>query len=158
MSKDRWVHAFIHTLRTIPRAWYVQEELHPQTTYWDPLEVQFVRNFSFRGNEAHMIEALKAIKQVMFTPEPLVEGGPDENFLQYLYDTESPGYATYDKVDAEPKEDWLDGLRHLTFRETEGERDIRESPSTGGAHLLPLKLRKHLGTEDKPKITSVGDY
>lgn len=60
------------------------------------------------------------IKQVLFTLEPLVEGGPNENFLQYLEYMESLGYETYDKVDTKLEEDGLDELRHLTFMEIEG--------------------------------------
>lgn len=58
MLKNRWVHAFTHMLGTIPRAWYDQEELHQKITYWDTVEVQFVSNVSFRGDEAQMTEAL----------------------------------------------------------------------------------------------------
>jgi len=72
----------------------------------------------------------------------LVEGGPEENFLQYLFDMESPRYLTCDKVEAELEEDGLNGLRHLTFKETKGERDIQESPSIASSHHLPVKLRK----------------
>lgn len=68
-------------------------------------------------------------------------------------------YGTCEKVDAESEVDGLDGLRHLTFEETKGERDIWESHSKEGAHMLPMKLRKtNVGMEDKPKITSMGDY
>lgn len=55
---------------------------------------------------------------------------------------ELPRVVTYDKIDAEPEEDGLEGLRHLVFEEIEGERKIRENPSTEGTHLLPMKLRK----------------
>ena len=66
---------------------------------------------------------------------------------------------TCDKIDVELEEDGLEGLRHLAFEEIEGERGIRENPSTEGAHLLPMKPRKqNVGMEDKPKITLVGDY
>jgi len=53
----------------------------------------------------------------------------DESFMQYLSNRDSLEYVTCDKVDAEPEEDGLDGLRHLTFEETKGERYIREIPS-----------------------------
>jgi len=55
---------------------------------------------------------------------------------------EFPGVVTYDKIDTKPEEDRLEGLRHLAFEETEGERWIQENPLIEGAHLLPVKLRK----------------
>jgi len=125
----------------------------------DALKTQFVDDFLFKDSEDKMIEPLQAVKGVLFTPEMQVEGEHEENFLQYLFDVESPRLVTCDRVDVEPGEDGLEGLRHLAFEETEGERGIRESPSTEGAHLLPMKLRKqNVGTEDKPKIALVGDY
>lgn len=93
------------------------------------MEAQFVRNFSFRGNDECMTETLHAIKRVLFAPGQLVEGCLDESFLQCLYDINSTEYASYDKVDAKIEEDGLDGLRHMTFEGTEGERDIQEIPS-----------------------------
>lgn len=77
-----------------------------------------------------------------------------------MYEIELQGYATYDRVDVGPDyNEGMDGLTHLAFGETEGERDICENPLTKGAHLLPLKLRKqNFMLEDKPKITSMGDY
>jgi hypothetical protein len=63
------------------------------------------------------------------------------------------------KVDKEPDEDDLEELRHLSFHETEGERDIKDGPIIDAPHLLPLKLWKHnIRTDDKPKLASIGDY
>jgi len=65
----------------------------------------------------------------------------------------------YGKVDKEPDKDDLEGLRHLTFHETEGGRDIQEGPFTDALHLLPLKLWKNnIGTEDKPKLAPIKYY
>ena len=88
------------------------------------MEVHLISNFSFIGDKAQMTEALQAIKGFMFTPEPLVEGGPDENLFHYLYEIEMPRYAACDRVDIGSNDDDLEGLRHLTFGEIEGERDI----------------------------------
>lgn len=86
-------------------------------------------------------------------------GGHKENFLQYLFDMESPRLVTCERIDAELEEDILEGLRHLAFEETEGERGIHKSPSTKGTHLLPVKLRnQNVVMEEKPKIATVGDY
>jgi len=38
-------------------------------------------------------------------------------------------------------------------------RGIKEYPVTYAPHLKPLKLKKlNIGTEEKPKIASIGDY
>jgi len=106
-----------------------------------------------------MTEVLQVVKGVFLGPEMLVEGEHEEKFLQYLFDMESLGLVTYDRINAKPEEDGLEVLRHLAFEETEGERGICESPSIEGTHLLLVNLRKqNVGTEDKPKIASVGDY
>lgn len=123
------------------------------------MKTQFINNLSFKDSEAQMREVLQVVKGVLFSLEMLVEGEHEENFLQYLFDMESPGLVTYDRIDAKAEEDGLEVLRHLAFEETEGERGIRESPSIEGTHLLPVRLRKHnVGMEDKPKIASIGDY
>ena len=56
-------------------------------------------------------------------------------------------------------DDNLEDLRHLYFEETKGERDIKEESMTEGIHLLPLRTKKlNIGTEDKPKLATIGDY
>ena len=157
--KELWVHAFIHTLGTILQAWYIQVEIREKTSDWNAMATQFINNFSFKDVDQHMTETLYAIKRILFTPGQLSEGCVDEMFLQYLYDIGSPEYMACDKVDAKPDKDGLEGLRHLTFEETEGERDIQESPAGEASHLLLMKLRnQYIGIEDKPKMASVGDY
>jgi len=115
LPSNRWVHTFIHTLGTIARALYIQEQLRQQMASWGTLEAYFIDDFSFKGNEAQMSELLQAIKGVLFTPKTLVEGGHEEKFLQCLYDMELSGFVTCDKIDVELEEDGLEGLRHLAF-------------------------------------------
>lgn len=56
-------------------------------------------------------------------------------------------------------DDDLEGLRHLYFGETEGEKDIQEDSKTKGIHLLPLKTKKmNIRTKDNPKLESIIDY
>lgn len=106
-----------------------------------------------------MTEVLQVVRGVLFTLETLVEGEHEENFLQCLYDMESPDFVTCNIIDAKPEENGLEGLRHLAFEETEGERGIQENPLTEGTHLLPVKLRKYnVGMKDNPRIALVGDY
>lgn len=44
-------------------------------------------------------------------------------------------------VSANPEEDDLEGLRHLTFQETKGEMDLQEGSVRYATHLLPVKLQ-----------------
>lgn len=62
-------------------------------------------------------------------------------------------------MDKEPDEDDLEGLRHLSFRETEGKRGIKEGPITDAPHLLSMNLWEHnIGMDDKTKLGSIGGY
>jgi hypothetical protein len=57
--------------------------------------------------------------------------------------------------------DDLEELRHLTFKESEGTRDVKDTISDGvsSSYTKPLKLQKvNIGTEEHPKMTSIGDY
>jgi len=62
-------------------------------------------------------------------------------------------------VNTDLEEDDLEGRRHMTFQETEGEKDIQEGPSKDATHFLPVKLQKqNTSLENKPKMASIGDY
>lgn len=53
----------------------------------------------------------------------------------------------------------IEDLRHLYFEENEGEQNIQEEPITQGIHLLLLKTKKlNIGAQEKPELTSIGDY
>jgi hypothetical protein len=55
----------------------------------------------------------------------------------------------------------LEELRNLAIKETKGSRDIQNTiPSqTDSSYNHPLKLKRlNIGTEERPKISLVGDY
>ena len=63
------------------------------------------------------------------------------------------------RIDGDLEDDSLEDLRHLYFDEKEGERRISEELTTEGVHLQPLNTKKlNIGTDEKPKLTTVGDY
>lgn len=102
---------------------------------------------------------MHAIKWILLTSGHLWDRYIDHRNLQYFYNSRYPEEMAYGKVGKERDEDDLEGLQHLTFHQTKVERGILEGPVTDAPHLLPVKLRKHnIGTDEKPKLTSIGDY
>lgn len=64
---------FIHSLGTIPRAWYLHEELQHHTPYWQFLQAQFYHDFSFQGKSLEVIVALQIIKDIFFLFKIIVQ-------------------------------------------------------------------------------------
>jgi hypothetical protein len=56
-SETEWPHRFIHTLDTIPRNWYLELEMHRETTEWQGLVQRFEITFSFE-HESPSIHAI----------------------------------------------------------------------------------------------------
>jgi CTP:phosphocholine cytidylyltransferase-like protein len=55
----------------------------------------------------------------------------------------------------------LEDLRHLTFQESTGTREVKDTISgdTNTLYTQPLKLKKvNIGSEENPKMASIGDY
>jgi len=65
------------------------------------------------------------------------------------------------KVDTEPKDlEDPEDLIHLTFKEYEGTRVVRDTMSdeVNNSYSKPLKFRKiNIGSEKHPKMASMGD-
>ena len=124
VPKELWVHMFIHTLGIVPQAWYIQEEVRRKTRDCDSLAEQFTSSFSFKYSDKWLAEAIYAIKRILFTLGKLWEGCIDERILHLFYESGYLEAMTCGKVNGDSEEDDLEGLGHLTFHETEGERDI----------------------------------
>jgi hypothetical protein len=45
--RKEWTHLFVHTLDTIPKNWYLELEVHLETTDWEELTQNFKVTFSF---------------------------------------------------------------------------------------------------------------
>ena len=107
----------------------------------------------FEGKTEPVTQALQAIKQVLFFPD---SGRMDEQSLLYQGIEQK---VACQNINSEMDDENLEDLRHLYFEETEEERDIKEEPTTKGIHLLPLITKKvNIGTEDRPKLPTIGDY
>ena len=63
------MHNFIHSLDTIPQAWYLTEEKKRGTSTWKAVAKNFMQCFSFEGETKPVTQALQAIKRVLFFPE-----------------------------------------------------------------------------------------
>lgn len=71
----------------------------------------------------------------------------------------SPLYRIkFDYNDTDP--DDLEHLRHLSFKETEGSRIVEEKKQENiGVYYKGVRLWKiNIGSEDKPKMASIGYY
>ena len=62
------MHNFIHSLDTIPQAWYLIEEKKRGTGTWQVVAEKFMQCFSFKGETKLVIDALQALKRVLFFP------------------------------------------------------------------------------------------
>ena len=102
---------------------------------------------------AQEAQALQAVKEVLFFRHPEPDEGPVASRSGVKRE------MVCQRIDGDPEDDSLEALRHLYFDEKEGERSVRDEPMTEGVHLQPLKTKKlNIGTEEKPKLETVGDY
>ena len=66
------------------------------------------------------------------------------------------------KVDKDPNDPKdLEELRHLTFKESIGKIEVKDTLSgdTNSSYTQPLKLKKvNIGSEEHPNMESIGDY
>jgi hypothetical protein len=67
------MHLFIHTLDTILKNWYLEMEVHRETTYWEELTHNFKVTFSFEDDAPSVDTALQVIKDNIFASEDLIE-------------------------------------------------------------------------------------
>jgi len=72
----------------------------------------------------------------------LMEGCIEWNTLEHIYESIFHEVVACGKVVWEPDEDDLEELRHLTFKETEGECSVEYGLVINGPQLSPLKLWK----------------
>ena len=73
-QEEMWVHRFVHSLDTIPHAWYLEEERKRGTSSWMEVARKFVRCFSFTGDTELESQALHAIRAVMFFHDLKTDG------------------------------------------------------------------------------------
>jgi hypothetical protein len=146
-----WTHQFFHSLGTIPKAWYVHEETRRQTTCWKTLQNQFFHDFSFSGKTPEITVVLQQIKKMLFSNEfkpkhPLTVFSEHEHFLEYsLYPSPVRIPMACSKVDKDPGDpEELEELRHLTFQESTGTREVKDTISgdINNSYTQPLKLQK----------------
>ena len=127
--QELWVHQFIHSLDTIPQAWYLEEERKMGTGSWREVIDKFFRCFSLEGETELVTRALQAIKGVLFLRDPELDGGT------FAPRPEVKRELSCQQIDDDPKDDNLEDFRYLYFEEKEGELNINEESTTKGVHL-----------------------
>jgi hypothetical protein len=73
IPKKEWTHLFIHTLDTIPKNWYLELEVHRETTDWEELTHNFKVTFSFEDDAPSVDTTLQVIKDNIFASEDSIE-------------------------------------------------------------------------------------
>jgi len=107
---------------------------------------------------------LQQIKKMLFTNEFKPILCPEhEDLLQFgFYPSPARIPMACIKVENDPQDpEDLEGLRHLTFKESAIIREVRDTPSgnSSGSYTHPMKLWKmNIGSQENPKLASIGDY
>jgi hypothetical protein len=73
IPKQEWKHLFIHTLHTIPKNWYLELEVHGETTDWEEITHNFKVTFSFEYEAPLVDTTLQDIKDTIFALEDSIE-------------------------------------------------------------------------------------
>jgi hypothetical protein len=67
------MHRFIHTLETIPKNWYLEMEVHRDTTEWGYISQRFKETFTFQHKSPSIYTTLQEIKHKIFNEEEHME-------------------------------------------------------------------------------------
>jgi hypothetical protein len=67
------MHIFIHTLDTIPKNWYLELEMHRETTRWEDLVQRFIVTFTFKHESPSIDVVLQAIQSNIILEEGTME-------------------------------------------------------------------------------------
>lgn len=113
--------SFIHTLGTFPQVWYLKEEIRKHTNEWDHMTTLFVCDLSFADDDKRIAVSLEAVKRVLFLARKDTKDYCDQDAFNHTYESKFHEVVSCRKINHELKGDDLEGLRHLTFKESEGE-------------------------------------
>jgi hypothetical protein len=73
---EEWIHRFIHIPDTIPKNWYIELEMHRETSNWDKLTHRFKVIFTFEYKSPSIHATLQDIQMNIFSEEGLMEVVP----------------------------------------------------------------------------------
>jgi hypothetical protein len=73
VPETEWMHIFIHTLDTILKNWYLELEMHRETTRWEELVQRFKVTFTFEHESPSIDAVLQAIRTKIFSEEGSME-------------------------------------------------------------------------------------
>jgi len=155
---ELWVNYFIHTLGPIPKDWYLKEEMTRKTSIWDVLVSQFCVDFNFSNEYVCLVEYLKVVKRVSFPTRNSFLEFLDNSSCGVIPDSGFQKVVACRKINKELDDEQLEGLRNLSFKELEGNHNIKDDPPLVSHNLKPLMLPKFNNFSDKkPKLASTGD-
>jgi hypothetical protein len=147
-------HHFIHTLEGVPKNWYVDQKLRRSTTEWTKLQHNFIVTFSFEHENPSINSSLKQIRGVIFIDEPKVE--LMREYHQQNRQTIKELLSCYHVEEEAPEED---DPCNINITEFEGEREVEGPSLESEVFTAPIKVKKvNIGTTNKPKMASIGDY
>lgn len=146
LTVKMWPRLFFHSFESFLQAWYFHEELKCQTTHSDILTPQFCRDFFFSNVDEKMTQVIIVIRGILFSGEDALAECSRYGDFANQYDSLFHKAVGFGKVKKDP-DDYLEELRNLSFKESEGERNIKEDLVCDGPHLQLLKLKKmNIGT------------
>jgi hypothetical protein len=153
--KKEWMHRFIHTLETIPKNWYLELEMHRDTTDWDYMTQRFKVTFTFEHESPLVDVALQDIRHKIFSEEESME-------VIYVCSAHNASMTVHQLLEcynvAQEAQDEEDP-RNVQVPETEGERIVEGPELESTTYAQPLKTQKvNIGTEENPKFAQIGDY
>jgi hypothetical protein len=150
----RRVDQFIYTLQGIPTNCYVDQELRKGTAEWTTLQQNFIVTFSFEHENPNIDSTLKQIRGVIFIKEPQVEliteyQQQNRQIVKELLSCDHVHEEELDEYDP----------HNIQITEIEGEREVEGPSLESESFSMPIKVKKvNNGTNDNPKMASIGDY
>jgi hypothetical protein len=149
-------HTCLYTLLdTIPKNWYLELEVHRETTDWEELTHNFKVTFSFEDEAPSVDTTLQVIKDKIFASEDSIELVPVCSAHRSSV-TVREVLECYNVI-GEDQED--EDLRNLQIPKTEGEHTVEGPELESVVYAKPLRTCKvNIGIEDKPKFVNIGDY
>jgi len=138
-----WSHIFIHTLDTTLKNWYLELEMHKDTTIWEELTQRFEISFTFEHESPSIDTTLKEIQTKIFLEVEMMEIVPicsdhkDKMTVKKILECYNVTKEEYEEED----------LRNVKIPEIEGICIVEGTKHASAAYTQPIKMKKvNIGT------------
>jgi hypothetical protein len=132
----------------------MDQEMCKETKTWETLQQNFTLTFSFEHENPNIDTTLKQIRNIIFIEEPKVEAITEVQ--QWNKKIVKDILSCYHVQEEAPDED---DPQIIQIEEVEGKRDVEEPPLESEVISTLIKIKKvNIGTSEKPKMASIGDY